>query len=37
MHGREAFRVVFSFACTLDTLLPSQVSYLPAAAANAGA
>jgi chromosome partitioning protein len=37
MHEREAFRAIFSFGGTLDTLLPSQVSNLPAAAANARA
>ncbi len=35
MHEREAFRAIFSFGGTIDTLLPSQVSNLPAAAANA--
>ena len=35
MHEREAFRAIFSFGGTLDTLLPSQVSNLPAASANA--
>ena len=37
MHEREAFRAVFSFGGTIDTLLPSQVSNLAAAAVNARA
>lgn len=37
MHEREAFRAIFSFGGTLDTLPPSQVSNLAAAAANAHA
>ncbi len=37
MHEREAFRAIFSFGGTIDTLPPSQVSNLPAAAANARA
>lgn len=37
MHEREAFRAIFSFGGTLETLLPSQVSNLPAATANARA
>ena len=37
MHEREAFRAIFSFGGTLDTLLASQVSNLPAAKANARA
>ena len=37
MHEREAFRAIFSFGGTIGTLLPSQVSNLPAAAANARA
>ena len=35
MHEREAFRAIFSFGGSVDTLLPSQVSNLPAAAVNA--
>jgi len=37
MHEREAFRAIFSFGGTIDTLQPSQVSNLPAAATNARA
>ena len=37
MHEREAFRAIFSFGGTIDALLPSQVSNLAAAAANARA
>lgn len=37
MHEREAFRAIFSFGGTIDTLSPSQVSNLPAASANARA
>lgn len=37
MHEREAFRAIFSFGGTLETLQASQVSNLPAAAANARA
>jgi len=37
MHEREAFRAIFSFGGTIDTLLPSQVSNLPAASNNARA
>ena len=37
MHEREAFRAIFSFGGTLDTLLPSQVSNLAAATVNARA
>lgn len=37
MHEREAFRAIFSFGGTIDTLLPSQVSNLPAASSNARA
>ena len=37
MHEREAFRAIFSFGGTLDTLLASQVSNLPTAKANARA
>ena len=37
MHEREAFRAIFSFGGTIDTLLPSQVSNLAAAAVNARA
>lgn len=35
MHEREAFRAIFSFGGTVQTLPPSQVSNLPAAMANA--
>ena len=35
MHEREAFRAIFSFGGTIDTLLPAQVSNLAAASANA--
>lgn len=35
MHEREAFRAIFSFGGTLETLEPSQVPNLPAARANA--
>ena len=35
MHEREAFRAIFSFGGTIDTLAPSQVSNLTAAATNA--
>jgi chromosome partitioning protein len=37
MHERDAFRAIFSFGGTIDTLQPSQVSNLPAAATNARA
>ena len=37
MHEREAFRAIFSFGGTIDTLMSSQVSNLPAASANARA
>lgn len=37
MHEREAFRAIFSFGGTIDSLLPSQVSNLPAASSNARA
>ncbi|WP_158743599.1 ParA family protein [Acidisphaera sp. L21] len=37
MHEREAFRAIFSFGGTIDTLRPSQVSNLPAAISNARA
>jgi chromosome partitioning protein len=37
MHEREAFRAIFSFGGTIETLQPSQVSNLPAAATNARA
>jgi chromosome partitioning protein len=37
MHEREAFRAIFSFGGTLESLDPAQVSNLPAAAANARA
>ncbi len=37
MHEREAFRAIFSFGGTIDALLPSQVSNLAAASANARA
>ena len=37
MHEREAFRAIFSFCGTIDSLLPSQVSNLPAASSNARA
>ena len=37
MHEREAFRAIFSFGGTIETLPPSQVSNLAAAAANARA
>lgn len=37
MHEREAFRAIFSFGGTVQTLLASQVSNLPAAIANARA
>jgi chromosome partitioning protein len=37
MQEREAFRAIFSFGGTLETLKPSQVSNLPAAIANARA
>jgi chromosome partitioning protein len=37
MHEREAFRAIFSFGGTLETLQSSQVSNLRAAAANARA
>ena len=37
MHEREAFRAIFSFGGTLDTLLPTQVSNLAAASTNARA
>lgn len=37
MHEREAFRAIFSFGGTIETLQPTQVSNLPAAAANARA
>ena len=37
MHEREAYRAIFSFGGTIDTLLPSQVSNLAAAAKNARA
>jgi chromosome partitioning protein len=37
MHEREAFRAIFSFGGTIETLQPSQVSNLQAAAANARA
>ena len=37
MHEREAFRAIFSFGGTIDALLPSQVSNLAAASANAWA
>lgn len=35
MHEREAFRAIFSFGGTMETLKPSQVSNLAAAMANA--
>lgn len=37
MHEREAFRAIFSFGGTIDSLNPSQVSNLDGAAANAQA
>ena len=37
MHEREAFRAIFSFGGTLQTLTAAQVSNLPAAMANAKA
>ncbi len=37
MHEREAFRAIFSFGGTVDTLLASQVSNLATASANARA
>ncbi len=37
MHEREAFRAIFSFGGTIETLQSSQVSNLKAAAANARA
>ena len=37
MHEREAFRAIFSFGGTLDSLDPTQVSNLQAALANARA
>ncbi|MBV8912580.1 MAG: hypothetical protein JOZ05_06015 [Acetobacteraceae bacterium] len=37
MHEREAFRAIFSFGGTIETLQPAQVSNLPAASANARA
>ena len=37
MHEREAFRAIFSFGGTLQTLTAGQVSNLPAAIANAKA
>jgi chromosome partitioning protein len=37
IHEREAFRAIFSFGGTIQTLLPSQVSNLAAAASNARA
>jgi chromosome partitioning protein len=37
MHEREAFRAIFSFGGTIETLHRSQVSNLPAAASNARA
>ena len=37
MHEREAFRAIFSFGGTIETLQPAQVSNLPAAVANARA
>jgi len=37
MHEREAFRAIFSFGGTIQTLQPSQVSNLTAAASNARA
>lgn len=37
MHEREAFRAIFSFGGTVQTLKPSQVSNLPAAIDNARA
>src|SRR4051794_18747026 len=37
MHEREAFRAIFSFGGTIQTLQPSQVSNLAAAASNARA
>ena len=37
MHEREAFRAIFSFGGTLQTLTAGQVSNLPAAMANAKA
>lgn len=37
MHEREAFRAIFSFGGTIDTLKPAQVSNLPAAVSNAHA
>jgi chromosome partitioning protein len=37
MHEREAFRAIFSFGGTLESLRPQQVSNLPAAIANARA
>jgi chromosome partitioning protein len=37
MHEREAFRAIFSFGGTLESLDPAQVSNLSAAAANARA
>jgi chromosome partitioning protein len=35
MHEREAFRAIFSFGGTIETLKPSQVSNLAAALTNA--
>ena len=37
MHEREAFRAIFSFGGTLESLDPAQVSNLQAAIANARA
>ena len=37
MHEREAFRAIFSFGGTLESLDAAQVSNLPAAIANARA
>lgn len=37
LHEREAFRAIFSFGGTLQTLAPSQVPNLPAAVSNARA
>jgi chromosome partitioning protein len=37
MHEREAFRAIFSFGGTIETLQPSQVSNLAAASSNARA
>ena len=37
MHEREAFRAIFSFGGTVETLRPTQVSNLAAASANARA